>query len=121
MSSEESTLTDKSRLLFGSGFVFGVMATLVVLGIVLLSVDTGTGSGALAENAVVTLAAGVFFTAVVGIALYLLAFPQNRLDLLDEGSTVAETDSESSDGDATDDENHGDTGGAADDTDEQKQ
>jgi hypothetical protein len=79
MSSNSGELSDKSRLLFGAGFVFGVMFMLIVLAIVTVTVASESVSGLLASEVLVTLAAGVVFAAIVGVSLYLLAFPDNRV------------------------------------------
>ena len=71
-------LTDKGRLLFGSGFVFGVMFALVILGVVTATV---VGDGVLASEVAATIAAGVVFTAIVAIAMYFLAFRDNRISV----------------------------------------
>jgi len=76
-------LTDQSKLLFGAGFVFGVGTTLCLLAIVLVTVtETPAGAGSLGRSpVVVTVAGGVLFTAVVGVALWYLAFDENRATL----------------------------------------
>jgi hypothetical protein len=81
-------LTDKNRLLLGAGFVFGVAFTMLVLAIVAATV---VGAGPLfGSGLAVTTAAGILFAGIVGVSLYGLAFPENRLDLPVE--TVFETD-----------------------------
>ncbi|MHB9286984.1 hypothetical protein ACKVMT_08065 [Halobacteriales archaeon Cl-PHB] len=77
----DSELTDKGRLLFGAGFVFGVAVTMLVMAVVTATVAGRTGRGGLASEIVVTIAAGVFFASVVGVSLYLLAFPENRVEV----------------------------------------
>lgn len=82
MSSDiSSPVTDKGRLLFGAGFAFGVMFAMFVLAIVSVSVAENPGGGLFASEVILTIAAGVLFTGILGISLYLLAFPENRLDL----------------------------------------
>jgi len=72
-------LTDKNRLLLGAGFVFGVAFAMLVLAI---ATATAVGTGALFGSAVVvTIAAGILFAGIVGVSLYALSFPENRLDL----------------------------------------
>jgi hypothetical protein len=81
-------LPDKNRLLLGAGFVFGVAFAMLMLAVV---AGTVVGAGTLLESAaVVTIAAGLLFSGIIGLSLYGLAFPENRLDLPVE--TVLETD-----------------------------
>ena len=86
----EEALTDKERLLFGAGFVFGVMFTMLILAVIIATVGGNTGTGVEATNVFVTVAAGIFFAGVVGAALYLLAFPENRVKI-PIGSRVTDT------------------------------
>jgi hypothetical protein len=74
-------LTDKERLLFGAGFVFGVAFTMLILAMVTVAVVPGVGERLLASEVVLTLGAGVFFAAIVGASLFLLAFPENRIEI----------------------------------------
>ena len=70
------SLTETGKLLFGAGFVFGVMVTLVLLGVVLAVL--ASNDGAVSTTVVATVAAGVVFAGIVGGGLSLLAFPENR-------------------------------------------
>lgn len=70
------TLTDDGKLLFGAGFVFGVMVTLVLLGVV-IAVLAANGQP-VPSTVVTTVVAGIVFAGIVGGGLYLLAFPENR-------------------------------------------
>ncbi|WP_135364746.1 hypothetical protein [Halosimplex halophilum] len=70
------SLTDDGKLLFGAGFVFGVMVTLVMLGVVAAVV--AANAGGLTTTAVAALVGGVVFAGIVGSGLFLLAFPENR-------------------------------------------
>ena len=81
-------LTDKNRLLLGAGFVFGVAFSVLMLAVVAATV-VGAGT-LLGSAAAVTIAAGLLFSGIIGVSLYALAFPENRLDLPVE--TVLETD-----------------------------
>ena len=72
-------LSDTGRLLFGAGFVFGVAFTMLVMGVVTATVAGRVEGGMVSGDLVVTLAAGIFFTTVVGVSLFFLAFPGNRL------------------------------------------
>jgi len=75
-------ISDKGRLLFGAGFVFGVLCTLLILMVV---VATVTGEGArefVNEDIFTTIAAGVCFLLIVGTGMYTLAFPENRTKVL---------------------------------------
>jgi hypothetical protein len=81
-------MTDKNRLLLGAGFVFGVAATMLVLAI---ATATVVGAGTLLGSPLgATIAAGILFAGILGVSLYALAFPENRLDLPVE--TLFETD-----------------------------
>jgi predicted membrane channel-forming protein YqfA (hemolysin III family) len=75
--SDSDGLTDKGKLLFGAGFVFGVTTTLLIFGVVLVAV-TDTAGADFPTTVVATLAGGVLFAAIVGVGLYYLAFPENR-------------------------------------------
>mgnify|MGYP000076636922 FL=1 len=77
---DSKDLTDQGKLLFGAGFVFGVGTTLCLLAVVLVTVtETPAGAGSLGGSPVVaTVAGGILFTAVVGVALWYLAFDENR-------------------------------------------
>jgi len=72
-------ITDRGRLLFAAGFVFGVGVTLLILGMVVASI--GGGQGPLGVSVSVLILASVLFTALVGSGLFLLAFPENRLEV----------------------------------------
>jgi len=69
-------LSDDGKLLFGAGFVFGVMVTLVLLGVVVAVV--AANSGPVPVTAVATVVGGIVFAGIVGSGLFLLAFPENR-------------------------------------------
>ncbi len=82
MSADSSPpVSDKGRLLFGSGFVFGVMFAMVVLAMVTVTVVDRPVDRMLVSDAIFTIGAGIVFTAIVGVSLYVLAFPENRLEL----------------------------------------
>lgn len=116
-SSGTGKITDKDRLLFGAGFVFGVLCTLLILMVV---VATVTGEGAqefVSEDIFTTIAAGVCFLLIVGIAMYTLAFPENRTKVSvgeqfglrtmtqsEEGSTESDRSTGASDTPSTDDQ-----------------
>ncbi|MFB6309363.1 MAG: hypothetical protein ABEH35_08545 [Haloarculaceae archaeon] len=70
-------VSESNRMLFGAGFVFGVTCTMLVLAVVIAGV--GGGEVDLGAPVMLTIGAGIVFTAIVGTALYLLAFPENRL------------------------------------------
>jgi len=74
----DERLSDTGRLLFGAGFVFGVMVTLLLLAVVVAVVTVNDSGRLLDSTALVVAAAGVLFAAIVGSGLYLLAFPENR-------------------------------------------
>lgn len=71
-------ITDDDRLLLGAGFAFGVMTTLLVLVLVLVMDGTlATGELVTTSDGLIAIA-GIVFAGVLGIALYVLAFPDNR-------------------------------------------
>jgi len=69
---------DKERLLLGSGFAFGVMLTLVVLELVLVMDGTVQAGDLFTSVDTLIVVAGIVFTGIVGIALFVLSFPGNR-------------------------------------------
>jgi hypothetical protein len=80
MESGTDGLTDKGKLLFGAGFVFGVMVTMLMLVVVLVVAVSGDAAlePTLQSSLLVTIVAGIVFAAIVGAGLYFLAFPENR-------------------------------------------
>jgi hypothetical protein len=86
---DEAPVSDKARLLFGAGFVFGVAFAMLVLAIVTATVAKDRGQSFFATEIVVTIGAGIVFTAVVGVGLYYLAFPENRLEVPIGGAVLA--------------------------------
>lgn len=68
---------ERERLIFGAGFAFGVMFTLLILGIVFSTVasQTVTLSTLLDSQVLLPVAAAIVFAFVVGVGLYLLALP----------------------------------------------
>lgn len=79
MSDSEDAVSEKDRRLFGAGFAFGVTFTLLVLGIV--AAGLGGGTGALGVDVTLLVAVSVVLTGIIGSATYLLAFPENRLEV----------------------------------------
>lgn len=79
--SGDKVLDDKDRLLFGAGFAFGVACTMLILTVVIATTTGETARELLNRDVFVTIAAGVFFAGVVGIGLYVFAFPENRLEV----------------------------------------
>lgn len=79
--SDEDEIGDTGRLLFGAGFVFGVLCTLLVLIVVVATATGEGGQGLIDQDVFTTIVAGILFIAVVGIAMYVLAFPENRESL----------------------------------------
>jgi hypothetical protein len=76
-----SKVTDENRMLLGAGFAFGAAVTLLLLGVAAVTIASRPGRPPMSQAVLATLAAGVFFAAVIGVTLYLLAFPENRVDL----------------------------------------
>ena len=72
-------VSEQDRLLFGAGFAFDVTFTLLVLGIV--AAGLGGGEGALGVDVTLLVAVSVLLTGLIGSATYLLAFPENRLEV----------------------------------------
>lgn len=79
LGSTPAEVTDTNRLLLGAGFVFGVAFSMLVLGVAAAAV-VGT-AGLLASSVSATIAAGILFAGIIGVSLYVLAFPANRLDV----------------------------------------
>ena len=75
----EDPVSAQDRLLFGAGFAFGVTFTLLLLGIV--AAGLGGGEGALGVDVTLLVVVSVLLTGLVGSATYLLAFPENRLEV----------------------------------------
>ncbi|WP_258560312.1 hypothetical protein [Halorhabdus salina] len=69
---------DKERLLLAAGFAFGVMLTLLVLELILLANGTVEAGDLLTSADALVVIAGVVFTGIVGVALFVLSFPENR-------------------------------------------
>ncbi|MFB6087152.1 MAG: hypothetical protein ABEJ85_01420 [Haloarculaceae archaeon] len=80
MSSDtDGGLTDQGKLLFGAGFVFGVMVTLLILAVVLVVVRYESSLAAASASRLLTIVvAGALFSGIVGAGLYFLAFQRNR-------------------------------------------
>lgn len=83
MSQETDDRTERERLIFGAGFVFGVMFTLLILALVFAAVvpETVSLGAILSSTVVLPLVAAVGFAAAVGSALYVLALPDRGLAL----------------------------------------
>lgn len=83
MSQGSDERTERERLIFGAGFVFGVMFTLLILALVFAAVVPETVSlGAIVSSTVILpIVAAVAFAAAVGSALYVLALPDHGLAL----------------------------------------
>jgi hypothetical protein len=77
--SDSDGVSEQDRLLFAAGFAFGVTFTLLVLGIV--AAGLGSGEGALGIDVTLLVAVSVLLTGAIGAATYLLAFPENRLEV----------------------------------------
>ena len=76
-SGTDDPVSEKDRLLFGAGFAFGVMFTLLVLGIV--AAGMGGGQGQFGVSVTLLVGVSVVLITLIGSATYLLAFPQNRV------------------------------------------
>jgi hypothetical protein len=73
-----SALRESSRPLFGGSFVFGVTFSILVLAVVTATVAGQAGRRLLTSDVVVTLAAAIFFAAVVGLILLDRVFRKYR-------------------------------------------
>jgi hypothetical protein len=78
MTDDGRDLTSKDRLLFGAGFVFGVMVTMAVLAVVVATVSSQTGGSLLVSSVMLPVIASIVVAGVVGVGLSYLAFPENR-------------------------------------------
>jgi len=87
--------TERERLIFGAGFVFGVMFALLILALVFAAVvpETVTLSTVFSSTVVLPIVAAVAFAGAVGTALYVLALPERGLALR-EGAVFPEDDPE---------------------------
>lgn len=74
-------ITDDDRLLLGAGFAFGVMTTLLVLVLVLVMDGTLTVGDLVSTSEGLIAIAGIVFAGILGIGLYVLAFPDNRANI----------------------------------------
>ena len=74
-------ITDDERLLLGAGFAFGVMTTLLVLVLVLVFDGTLAVGDLITSSEGLIAIAGIAFAGILGIALYVLAFPENRASI----------------------------------------
>lgn len=83
MSQGTNDRTERERLIFGAGFVFGVMFALLILALVFAAVvpETVSLGAILSSTVVLPLVAAVGFAAAVGSALYVLALPERGLAL----------------------------------------
>jgi hypothetical protein len=83
MSGPDPVARERERLIFGAGFAFGVMFTLLILGVVLSTVVPGPVTlGTLLTSAVLLpVVAAIVFAAIVGVALYVLALPESGVGL----------------------------------------
>jgi ABC-type Fe3+-siderophore transport system permease subunit len=90
---DETPISDKGRLLFGAGFAFGGTCILILLAIVVATV--GGPSLSIGTLVFLPIAGSVVFSAIIGAALYLLAFPENRalLPISDPREPVEEDES----------------------------
>jgi len=78
-----SQKTERERLIFGAGFAFGVMFTLLILAVVLAAVlpESVTPSMLLSSTVLLPIVSAIVFAFVVGIALYVLALPDQGFGL----------------------------------------
>jgi uncharacterized integral membrane protein len=95
MSEGTDDRTERERLIFGAGFVFGVMFALLILALVFAAVvpETVTLSTVLSSTVVLPIVAAVAFAGAVGTALYVLALPDRGLALR-RGAVFPEDDPE---------------------------
>jgi len=77
--SNSAEATERERLIFGAGFAFGVMFTMLILAVVVSAVvPRPVGTDALLTSTVLLpIVAAFAFAAVVGFALYVLALPES--------------------------------------------
>jgi hypothetical protein len=92
---------ERERLIFGAGFAFGVMFTMLILGVILSTVVPGSVTPAtlLDSRVLLTVLGAMGFALVVGVGLYVFALPErgfgipNRA-LFDTDATDSEPDDE---------------------------
>src|SRR6056297_1001159 len=90
---------ERERLIFGAGFALGVMFTMLILGMVLSTVvpQTVTMSTLLDSRVLLPVVAAIVFAFVVGVALYVLALPEQGFGIPQRVAFDPETDVESAD------------------------
>jgi uncharacterized integral membrane protein len=67
------------RYIFGAGFVFGVVSATLILAVV-MAVATGSSAlDLLVQPLMLGVGAAILLAMIVGSALFLLAFPENRV------------------------------------------
>jgi hypothetical protein len=83
-------VTDRDRLLFAAGFMFGVLFAMLILAIVVATVTEGVLPD---ENVTLSLGIGIAVAGVAGVVMYLFAFPQNRVAIPIGGTATGAGDS----------------------------
>jgi uncharacterized membrane protein YraQ (UPF0718 family) len=81
MDSDERKRLRYDKFLFGSGFAFGVMFTLLVLAVVIAAIVQEGERSLLSTDAFLSATISVLLAGVVGILLYFLAFPEKPLEI----------------------------------------
>ncbi|MFB6166267.1 MAG: hypothetical protein ABEJ31_13995 [Haloarculaceae archaeon] len=86
-----SAATERDRLIFGAGFAFGVVFTLLVLAVVLSPLVPGpvSADALLHPRVLVPIGAAIALAAVASLALYALALPERGLGLR-EGASLGD-------------------------------
>ena len=71
--------TERERLIFGAGFAFGVMFTMLIRAVVVAAVvpDPVTVGSLLSSTVLLPIASAILLGAVVGCGLYYLALPES--------------------------------------------
>lgn len=90
---------ERERLIFGAGFALGVMFTMLILGMVLSTVvpQAVTVSTLLDSRVLLPVVAAITFAFVVGVALYVLALPEQGFGIPQRVAFDTEADVESTD------------------------
>jgi|APHM01.1.fsa_nt_gi hypothetical protein len=75
--------TERERLIFGAGFVFGVMFTMLILAVVLAAIVPGpvTVDSLLRSTVLLPIVSAILLGGVVGCGLYYLALPESGFGL----------------------------------------
>jgi uncharacterized membrane protein YraQ (UPF0718 family) len=81
MDRDDEKRTRHDKFLFGSGFTFGVMFTLLILAVVIAAIVQEGERSLLSTDAFLSATISVLLAGIVGAMLYFLAFPEKPLEI----------------------------------------